>query len=269
MTILEVQELSVRYAGITAIENATLTVSPGELIGVIGPNGAGKTSLLNAISGIVPAATGAIVLNGRDITNLPLRRRIEFGIARTFQNGELFPSLDVIANLMIGRHHLMQSSVFSAGLFVGRALREEATHREKVEEIVEFLNLQRFRKTPVGSLPFGLQKIIGLGRALCAQPKLLLVDEVASGLTHDEKVAISDHLLRINEELKVTIIWVEHDVRMIRDLTSRVVAFHYGRQIADGAPEQVLTSDVVRESFFGAGRSQQESPKVKVDGTYH
>jgi branched-chain amino acid transport system ATP-binding protein len=258
MTILEIQELSVRYAGITAVENATLSIAPGELIGIIGPNGAGKTSLLNAISGIVPAATGAIILRGHDITNLPLRRRIAFGIARTFQSAELFPSLDVIANLMIGRHHLMRSNVFSAGLFLGPTLREEVAHREKVEEVIEFLNLQRYRKALVGSLPFGLQKIIGLGRALCAQPEFLLIDEVASGLTHDEKLEISDHMLRINERLKITIIWVEHDVRMIRDLSTRVVAFHYGRQIANGPPEQVLDSDVVRQSFFGFDSQQQQ-----------
>jgi ABC-type branched-subunit amino acid transport system ATPase component len=250
--MLTVRDLSIRYGGVTAIDGVSIDVRRGDFLGIIGPNGAGKTSLLNAITGLAPVHAGAVMFEERDITRMPLRQRVHQGIARTYQGAELFPSLTVVENLMIGRHHLMRSGPVSNAAFVGGTLTEEISHRRRTEEIIELLQLESMRHAPAGVLPFAIQKIVGLGRALCTEPRLLLLDEIASGLTHEEKLVLARHLLRINQDLGITIMWVEHDVRMVRDLATRVVALHYGRHVADGPPNEVLASAAVQQSFFGA-----------------
>ena len=250
--MLTLRDLSIRYGGVTAVNDVSLDVRQGDFLGIIGPNGAGKTSLLNAITGVVPVHAGAIRFEARDITRMPLRQRVHQGIARTYQGAELFRSLTVVENLMIGRHHLMRSGPVSNAAFVGGTLTEEISHRRRTEEIIELLQLESVRHTPAGMLPFAIQKIVGLGRALCTEPRLLLLDEIASGLTHEEKLQLARHLVRINEDLGITIMWVEHDVRMVCDLATRVLALHYGRHVAEGTPNEVLASAAVQQSFFGA-----------------
>src|SRR5579862_720908 len=249
--VLALESVSVTFGGLVAVQNVSLEVRQGELFGVIGPNGAGKTSLLNATSGVVRASSGRVLFEGRDVTRLPLRKRIAAGIARSFQGVELFPSLNVVDNLMLGRHTLMRAGVLTGGLFVGPARREEVEHRRKVEEAIDFLELYPYRKLAVGSLPFGIQKLVGLARAMCAEPRLLLLDEVASGLNREEREDLARFVLRIKHELGVTMIWVEHDVRLVADLSDRITAMHFGSQIGTGPPAEVLALAQVRRSFLG------------------
>ena len=250
--MLSVRGLSIRYGGVTAVNDVSIEVRRGDFLGIIGPNGAGKTSLLNAVTGLVPVHAGAVVFEEQDITRMPLRQRVHQGIARTYQGAELFLSLSVLDNLMIGRHHRMRSGPLSNAAFIAGTLTEEISHRRRTEEVIELLQLESVRHTPAGMLPFAIQKIVGLGRALCTEPRLLLLDEIASGLTHEEKLLLARHLVRINEALGITIMWVEHDVRMVCDLATRVVALHYGRHVAEGPPDKVLASAAVQQSFFGA-----------------
>lgn len=261
--MLKVEGVTVAFGGLVAVKDVSLQVNEGELFGLIGPNGAGKTSLLNAISGVVPCASGRIEFEGKDITKLSLRKRINVGIARSFQGVELFPSLNVVENLLLGRHHLMRGNVLTGGVFYGPARREEIRHREKVEEVIDFLELYPYRKLLAGSLPFGIQKLVGLGRAICAEPRLMLLDEVASGLTREEREDLARFLLRIHHERKLTMIWVEHDVQLVADLADRIVALHYGEKIAEGSPEGVLALGEVRRSYLG---EQEEIEQVLEQG---
>ncbi len=249
--VVQAEGITVGFGGVVAVDGASLTAHEGEVLSLIGPNGAGKTSLLNAISGAVPLRSGRVTFEGRDITSVPLHRRVHLGIARTFQGVELFPSLNTVDNLVIGRHHLMRTGVLSGGVFWGRARREEIEHRGRVEEIIRFLELEPYRTEAVGSLPFGVQKILGLARALCAEPRLLLLDEPASGLNHEERRDLARFMLRIKYELRTTMIWVEHDVRMVTDLCDRVVALQDGRKIGEGSAEHVLALPAVQQSFLG------------------
>jgi branched-chain amino acid transport system ATP-binding protein len=249
--VVTVEGVTVAFGGLVAVKDVSVEIREGELFGLIGPNGAGKTSFLNAISGVVRCASGRIEFEGRDITKMSLRKRISIGIARSFQGVELFPTLSVVENLLLGRHHLMRGSVITGGVFYGPARREEMRHREKVEEVIDFLELYPYRKLLVGSLPFGIQKLVGLGRAICAEPRLMLLDEVASGLTREEREDLARFLLRIHQERKLTMIWVEHDVRLVADLADRVMAFHYGEKIGEGTPSEVLALGEVRRSYLG------------------
>jgi branched-chain amino acid transport system ATP-binding protein len=249
--LLAVENVSVAFGGIHAVEDVTLSVERGELFGLIGPNGAGKTSLLNAISGVVPLRSGFVRLEGVDVTAEPLRKRVGLGIARSFQGIELFAELNVVDNLLLARHHVMRTGVFAGGIFVGRARREEVEQRARVEEVIEFLDLSPYRAVPAGSLPFGVQKIVGLARGLCAEPKLLLLDEVASGLNREEKQELARYLLRIKHEHGLTMVWVEHDVRLVADLADRIAALDHGVLLADGRPDDVLRVPEVQRSFLG------------------
>jgi branched-chain amino acid transport system ATP-binding protein len=249
--LLEVEGVTVAFGGIQAVHDVSLAVERGELFGLIGPNGAGKTSLLNAVSGVVPARTGTVRLEGRDITSEHLRRRVGLGVARSFQGVELFHELNVVDNLLLARHHLMKTGVIAGGAFFGRARREEVEHRARVEDVIEFFELGPYRAVAAGSLPFGVQKIVGLARGLCAEPCLLLLDEVASGLNREEKQDLARYLLRIKHELGLTMIWVEHDVRLVTDLADRIAALDHGELLAAGLPEDVLRLPEVQSSFLG------------------
>jgi branched-chain amino acid transport system ATP-binding protein len=249
--VLEAEGVTVAFGGLVAVDSVSFEIREGEILGLIGPNGAGKTSVLNAVSGVVPTTAGRVTFEGNDVTGVPLHKRIGLGIARTFQGVELFPALSVLENLMVGRHHLMRTNVFTAAIFYGPGRRQEIAHRKKVEEIVDFLELYPYRHHAVGSLPFGIQKLIGLGRALCAEPRLLLLDEVASGLNREEREDLARFMLRIQHEQRIPIVWVEHDVRLVSDLADRVVALHYGKKIGEGRPGDVLALDEVRRSFLG------------------
>jgi branched-chain amino acid transport system ATP-binding protein len=250
---LTVEALTLRFGGITALDAITFTAEPGELLAVVGPNGAGKTALLNCINGIYRPTEGRIRLDGSDILAVPLHRRLSTGVARAFQHAELFPSLTVTENLLVGRHGQFRAGLLAGGLYWGRARREELAQRRAVEEIIDFFELYRHRDTRVGSLPYGVQKMVGLARALTTAPKLLLLDEPCTGLIHEEREDVARFLLRIKHELGPTTIWVEHDMQMVSDLADRVLVLNFGSMIAAGAPEAVRQDPQVLDAYLGRG----------------
>ena len=215
--VLRTNGVSLHFGGIVALDDVSIAVEAGEIFGLVGPNGAGKTTLLNAVSGVFPLTKGTVLFEDRDITGVPLYRRPQIGIGRTFQGIELFADLTVQDNLMVGRHHLMRTGILSGGLPFGRARREEIEHRRHVEEVIEFFELERYRKRRAGTLAYGIQKIVGVARAMCSEPRILLLDEVASGLNREEKEDLARFLLRIKYTRNITMIWVEHDIRMVSE----------------------------------------------------
>jgi branched-chain amino acid transport system ATP-binding protein len=249
--LLEVGNLSLRFGGIVALDDVSFSVAPGELLAVVGPNGAGKTSLLNCVTGAYRASDGRIAFDGGDITRAPAYTAAKRGIARTFQHNELFPQLTVLENLLLGRHAFLDYGLLSAGLFLGRSRAWELAQREKVEAIVDFFELEPFRKQVVADLPYGIQKRIGLARAFAAEPRLVLLDEPSAGLNRQEKEDLARYLLRVRHELAPAMIWIEHDMQLVRDLADRVLVLHYGRQLASGPPEQVLSDPTVIQAYIG------------------
>jgi branched-chain amino acid transport system ATP-binding protein len=248
---LELRELTLRFGGITAINRLSLTVHPSELLAVVGPNGAGKTAMLNCISGIYRPASGLVLLDGVDITNTPLRRMAAIGVSRAFQHAELFPSLTVTENLLIGRHPKMRAGIFSGGVYLGRARREELAQRRIVEEIIDSFELYRYRNDPVGGLPYGVQKLVGVARALAAEPAVLLLDEPCTGLIREERENLARFLLRVHYEMGPTIIWVEHDMQMVSDLADRVIVLNYGIKVTEGSPAAVRANADVIAAYLG------------------
>ena len=253
--LLETRGASLHFGGIAALDGVSISVRQGEIFGLIGPNGAGKTTLLNAISGVFPLTAGAVFFEGRDISTVPLHQRPRIGIGRTFQGIELFADLTVQDNLMVGRHHLMQSGILASGLFIGTAKREEIEHRCHVEQVIEFFELERYRKRRVGSLAYGIQKIVGVARALCSEPRILLLDEVASGLNREEKEDLARFLLRIKHTRGITMIWVEHDIRMVSELADQIAVLDYGRLVQVGSAQAVLRDNDVQRVFLGTPNS--------------
>jgi branched-chain amino acid transport system ATP-binding protein len=253
--ILAIENLSLRFGGIVALDGVSLAVEQGELMAVVGPNGAGKTSLLNCVTGAYRPSSGRIFHDGADTTRAPAHTAAKRGIARTFQHNELFPQLTTLENLLLGRHTKLDHHLISAGLFFGRCRAFELAQREKVEAIVEFFELEPFRKHAVGDLPYGVQKIIGLARAFAAEPRLVLLDEPSAGLNRQEKEDLARYLLRARHEFAPTLIWIEHDMQLVRDLADRVTVLHYGRKLAEGSPQAVLSDARVIEAYLGADRA--------------
>jgi branched-chain amino acid transport system ATP-binding protein len=249
--LLETRGASLHFGGIAALDDVSISVRQSEIFGLIGPNGAGKTTLLNAISGVFPLTAGAVFFKGCDISTVPLHKRPGIGIGRTFQGIELFADLTVQDNLMVGRHHLMRSGILASGLFVGPAKREEIENRRNVEQVIEFFELERYRKRRVGSLAYGIQKIVGVARALCSEPRILLLDEVASGLNREEKEDMARFLLRIKHTRGITMIWVEHDIRMVSELADNIAVLDYGRLVQVGTAQAVLRDNKVQRVFLG------------------
>jgi branched-chain amino acid transport system ATP-binding protein len=250
--LLEVSQLSLRFGGVTALHEVGFAVERGSMAAIIGPNGAGKTSLLNCISGVYRPQRGSIRFDGADVTRLPPAARTRRGIARTFQNIALFRGMTVLENLMVGRHIHQRTGTLVGGLYYGRGRREEIRERERVEEIIDFLEIQAVRKQVVHTLPYGLQKRVELGRALALDPRLLLLDEPMAGMNAEEKEDMARYVLDVNQERGTTIVMIEHDMGVVMDLSDRVVVLSFGEKIADGAPEEVQRNQQVQNAYLGA-----------------
>ncbi|GAA2346227.1 ABC transporter ATP-binding protein [Dactylosporangium salmoneum] len=249
--VLTFSGVRLSFAGVKAIDGVDFTVGADELFAVIGPNGAGKTSIFNVISGVYRPQEGRVLLGGVDITGERPDRVARRGVARTFQNVELFRQLDVVENLMLGRHHHMRYGTLAAIAWVGRARREELANRARVEEIVDLLELGRWRRQPVGLLPYGVQKRVELGRALAMEPKLLLLDEPVAGMNLEETEDMARYILDIRDELGISMILVEHDMGLVMDLADRVLVVDFGVPVACGTPQEVQANPDVIRAYLG------------------
>ncbi|HEX9910438.1 MAG TPA: ABC transporter ATP-binding protein [Desulfatiglandales bacterium] len=248
---LEVKSLTLRFGGITAVNKMNLEVHTGELVAVIGPNGAGKTSLLNCITGYYKPQEGQILFNGEDITYCHTHHLTELGIGRTYQNIELFPGMTVLSNMMLARHIHCKYSLVGASLFLKSARKEEVRHRQVLEEVIDFLEMQSIRKKLVGSLPYGMRKRVELGRALALEPKLLVLDEPFAGMTLEEKEDMVRFLVELNESWQQTMVLVEHDMSVVMSISERVVVLDFGVKIAEGPPDFVQRHPQVIRAYLG------------------
>jgi branched-chain amino acid transport system ATP-binding protein len=252
MAELELRDLRLAFGGLTVLDGVSLAVEAAELLALIGPNGAGKTSVLNCICGIYRPTAGEIFFRGERITGVRPHRCAGLGIARTFQHGELLPHLSVLDNLLIARHVRLSAGLLSQALFLPSARAAERSQREAVERILEFVELERYRHQPVGTLAFGTQKIVGFARALALEPKVLLLDEPSAGLNREEREDLARHILRIKHELGISMVWVEHDMQMVADLADRLFVLNFGVPLASGSPESVLKDPRVIDAYLGA-----------------
>ena len=255
-TTIELVDVGLSFGGLQVLQGVSLRTQPAELLCLIGPNGAGKTSVLNCICGIYRPSAGRITFAGQDLTTLKPHRIARLGLARTFQHGELVPHLSVVDNLLIARHAGIRTHLLAEMLFTRRVRDEEAAHRRAVEEVLDFTELWRHRHEHVDNLPFGVQKIVGFARALAMEPRLLLLDEPSAGLNRDEREDLARHILRIHHQLKLPMIWVEHDMQMVADLADRLLVLDHGVSIAEGVPNTVLSDRKVIEAYIGANATR-------------
>jgi len=249
--LLEVRNISKTFGGVHAVRDVSLDVPTGSITSVIGPNGAGKTTLFNMISAVFRASEGSIRFDGREITRMRPHRIAALGIGRTFQNLAVFKHETVADNLLVGLHHRLRTNVFTAGIFWGPARAEEVDARRRVEEIIEFLEIEHIRDLPVGTLSYGLQKRVELGRALAIGPRLLLLDEMVSGMNVEETEDIARFILDLKEELGITVAMVEHDMGIVMDISDHVCVLNYGEKIAEGPPEAVGKDPAVIAAYLG------------------
>ena len=251
--ILDVHNISLNFGGVKALSDISFNVREHEIRAIIGPNGAGKSSMLNCINGVYTPQQGNITFRGQTFSHMDSHQVAVMGVARTFQNLALFKGMSVLDNIMTGRNLRMKSNLLLQAIRFGPAEREEIEHRRKVEEIIDFLEIQPYRKTPVGQLPYGLQKRVDLGRALALEPQVLLLDEPTAGMNVEEKQDMCRFILDVNDEFGTTVVLIEHDMGVVMDISDRVVVLDYGKKIGDGTPDEVRKNPEVISAYLGTG----------------